>query len=109
MSFAGTGTPVGGQGRKNPRIYWEIRLEARVGIGRLMPCFRQKTTPFSAQFQYNLALFGLAWLNALTEDFIEGFLAFPALMGLGFDFTKQRGAVVVSGAGRNTQELPRLH
>jgi len=49
------------------------KLEARVGIGRLMPVFRPKTTIFAEQFQYNLSLFGLTCFNPLTEDFTEGF------------------------------------
>jgi hypothetical protein len=48
-------------------------MEARVGIGRLMPCFQEKTTPLPELIQYNLALFGLTRLNSLTEDFTEGF------------------------------------
>jgi hypothetical protein len=51
----------------------QLRLEAEVGIGRLMPVFQGKTTPLSALFQYNLALFGLTCFNPITEDFIEGF------------------------------------
>ena len=47
-------------------------LEARVGIGRLMPCFQGKTTPLPELIQYNLALFGLTPFNPLTEDFTEG-------------------------------------
>jgi hypothetical protein len=51
----------------------QLRLEAEVGIGRLMPVFRPKTTIFAEQFQYNLSLFGLTCFNPLTEDFTEGF------------------------------------
>jgi len=49
------------------------QLEARVGIGRLMPYFQGKITPLSTQFQYNPSLFGLTRLNPLTEDFTEGY------------------------------------
>jgi hypothetical protein len=51
----------------------QLRLEARVGIGRLMPYFQRKITRLSALFQYNPALFDLTRLNPLTEDFTEGF------------------------------------
>jgi hypothetical protein len=50
-----------------------LKLEARVGIGRQMPVFRPKTTIFAEQFQYNPSLFGLTRLNSLTEDFTEDF------------------------------------
>ena len=50
------------------------RLEARVGIGRLMPCFQGKNTLLSEQTQYNLALSDLTKFNTLTEDFTEGFV-----------------------------------
>jgi hypothetical protein len=49
------------------------KLEARVGIGRLMPCFQGKSKPLSTLFQYNLALFSLTAFNSLTEEFTEGF------------------------------------
>jgi hypothetical protein len=48
-----------------------FRLEARVGIGRLMPCFHEKNTPLSEQTQYNLALSSLNCFNPLTEGFTE--------------------------------------
>src|ERR1035437_2504412 len=51
----------------------QLRLEARVGIERLMPYFQGKITPLSTQFQYNPSLFGLTRLNPLTEDFTEGY------------------------------------
>jgi len=52
---------------------WVVSRLAEVGIGRLMPCFQGKSTPFTALFQYNLPLFGLNQLNSFTEDFTEGF------------------------------------
>ena len=48
-------------------------MEAKVGIGRLMPCFQGKTTPLSEQVQYNLALFELTHFNPLTEGFYDHF------------------------------------
>src|ERR1019366_6576543 len=51
----------------------QLRLEAEVGIGQLMPFFQVKTTPFSEQTQYNLAQTGLNRFNPLTEGFTEGF------------------------------------
>jgi hypothetical protein len=53
-------------------------LEARVGIGRLMPVFRPKTRMFAEQFQVTPSLFGLTGFNPLTEDFTEGFSLAPA-------------------------------
>jgi hypothetical protein len=51
----------------------QLRLEAEVGIGRLMPVFQPKTTISAEQFQYTLLLFGLTGFYSLTEDFTEGF------------------------------------
>src|SRR5579859_837409 len=54
-------------------------LEARVGIGRLMPVFRPKTTISAEQFQFTLPLFGLTGFNSLTKDFTEGSTACVSL------------------------------
>ena len=51
----------------------QLRLEAEVGIGRLMPVFRTKTTPLPEKFQVTPSLFSLTRFNPFTEDFTEGF------------------------------------
>jgi hypothetical protein len=73
LFFAGTsaGTRVWDNSQSLPHS--RLGLEARVGIGRLMPYFQRKITRLSALFQYNPALFDLTRLNPLTEDFTEGF------------------------------------
>ena len=60
-----------------PLPHSRLGLEARVGIGRLMPVFREKLTIFAEQFQYTLSLFGLTDSNSLTEEFTEGYRYIP--------------------------------
>jgi hypothetical protein len=50
-------------------------LEARVGIGRLMPVFRRKITSGSSLFNHNPALSGLTLTNSLTEEFTEALVS----------------------------------
>jgi hypothetical protein len=61
----------GASTRRNSLMHTHQNLEARVGIGLLMPCFPRNLKPLSEQFQYNLALFVLTRLNSLTEGFTE--------------------------------------
>ena len=71
--FTDTFTDSGRSDWPNSLLLTQQNMEARVGIGRLMPVFRLKTTWFAEQFQYTLSLFGLTGFNSLTEDFTEGF------------------------------------
>jgi len=41
-------------GPPKPLLHTQYGLEARVGIGRLMPCFQGKTTPLYEQTQYKI-------------------------------------------------------
>src|ERR1017187_6736682 len=56
----------------NKTLYLQaFYMEARVGIGRLMPCFQGKTTPLSELIQYNFALLALTRFNLLIEDLLD--------------------------------------
>jgi hypothetical protein len=48
-------------------------LEARVGIGRFMPCFQIKNTLFPQQKQVTRPLQAQSGFNPLTEGFTETF------------------------------------
>jgi hypothetical protein len=50
----------------------QLRLEARVGIGRLMPVLLCKNILFPQQIQATLALLEPTELNSFTEGFTEG-------------------------------------
>jgi len=73
LNFAGTSAGTHLWKSSKSRSSNCLNLEARVGIGRLMPYFQGRTTPLPEQVQYNPALFGLTHFNPLTEGFTEGF------------------------------------
>jgi hypothetical protein len=64
-------------GNISPHLQASYYLEARVGIGRLMPCLRLNNMPFLQQMQTTLALPEPTESNSSTEGFTEGWNRLP--------------------------------